>query len=194
MSNPYQPPGFDPQRFQDQPYYPQPAFHPGLGMVNQVRIVAILNCVQGALEMLMGLMLVAMAVIMPIVIGMEQNAPDRNGQPPPEELKWFLSGLYGVMGGLPLIAGILRVYAGIQNFRFRGRTLGIVSFSVGLCSIFGCYCAPTSIAVFIYGLIVYLNPAVKAAFEMGQQGLNGDQILTSFVAQGTPPFKPSSQP
>ena len=94
-----------------------------------------------------------------------------------------------------MIAGLLRLYAGIQNFRFRGRTLGIISFSVGLFSMLGCYCAPTSIGVFVYGLIVYLNPAVKAAFEMGEQGMNGDQILASFAMQrGVPSTTPFGQP
>jgi hypothetical protein len=193
MSNPYQPPSFDPKYFQDQQYLPHPAVDTGHGYVAQVRVVAILNCVQGALEIMLGLMLVAMAIIMPIMLGMEQEG-NRHGQPAPEELKWFIGGMYGVMGGLPLIAGLLRVYAGIQNFRFRGRTLGLVSFFVGLISMMACYCAPTSIAILVYGLIVYLNPAVKAAFDMGQQGMSGDQVLSSFAmqrgVQGTTPFKP----
>jgi hypothetical protein len=180
MSNPYQPPGFDPKRFQDQPYMPAPVMDSGHGYVSQVRVVAILNCVQGVLEVLLGLMLVGVAIFMPIMIEMEQ-AKDRAGQPPPPELKWILGGVYGVMGGAPLIAGLLRIIAGVQNFRFRSRTLGMVSFFVGLASLFSCYCAPTSIAILVYGLIVYLNPAVKAAFEMGQQGMKGDQILASFA-------------
>jgi hypothetical protein len=189
MSNPYQPPGFDPKQFQDQQYFPQPVAATGLGMVSQIRVVAILNCVQGGLEVLVGLMLVVMAFVIPSLIAAQQA-----GQPggPPAGFEWVMIGTYGVMGGGLLIAGSLRLYAGIQNFRFRARTLGIVSLSVGLLSMLGCYCAPTSIAVFIYGLIVYLNPAVKAAFDMGQQGMNADQILASFVAPATTPFKPQS--
>ena len=192
MSNPYQPPGYDPKQFQDQPYMPMPVMDTGQGYVNQVRVVAILNCVQGGLEMAIGLMLVAVAIIMPIVIGMDQQ--DRQGNPPPPEMKLFIGGLYGVMGGLPLIAGLLRIVAGIANFRFRGRTMGLISFFVGLVSMMVCYCAPTSIAVLVYGLIIYLNPAVKAAFDMGQQGMSGDQILASFMVPrgvpGTTPFQP----
>ena len=194
MSNPYQPPGYDPKQFQDQPYAPMPVVDSGYGYVSQVRVVAILNCVQGGLEIAIGLMLVAVAIIIPVMMGMEELDP--NGQLPPEEMRWFVGGLYGVMGGVPLIAGLLRLYAGIQNFRFRGRTLGLVSFFVGLASMMACYCAPTSIGIMVYGLIVYLNPAVKQAFDMGQQGMTGDQILASFAmqrgAQGTTPFKPNS--
>jgi hypothetical protein len=195
MSNPYQPPSYDPKQFQDQPYMPVPVIDTGYGYVSQVRVVAILNCVQGGLELAIGIMLIAVAIIMPIVMGMEQN---RQANPPPEEMRWFVGGLYGVMGGLPLIAGVLRIVAGIANFRFRGRTMGLISFVVGLVSMTACYCAPTSIAVLVYGLIIYLNPAVKAAFDMGQQGMSGDRILASFAIQrgvpGTTPFGQPQQP
>lgn len=167
---------------------PGPVPSAGLGMVSQIRVVAILNCVQGGLELLMGALLVTMAFMVPFIFSMQP--PGANAGGPPPEVQSVMSGTYGVMGGAVLIAGLLRLYAGIQNFRFRGRVLGIISFSVGLFSMLGCYCAPTSIAVFVYGLIVYLNPAVKAAFEMGGQGMNGDQILAAFVTPGTTPFKP----
>jgi hypothetical protein len=49
-----------------------------------------------------------------------------------------------------------------------------------------CYCAPTSIGVLVYGLIVYFNPAVVAAFELGKRGLRGDAILASFAAPQQP--------
>lgn len=192
MSNPYQPPGFDPKYFQDSPgqYPPQPMVDSGYGYVAQVRVVAILNCVQGGLEIPLGLMLAAAAVFIPYAIQMEEQAGGGGGDPP-EELKWIIGGAYGIIGGALLLSGILRIYAGIQNYRFRQRTLGLVSFFLGLASMITCYCAPTSIGVLVYGLIVYLNPAVKAAFEMGKQGLTGDQILASFTAPGTTPFKPN---
>lgn len=89
--------------------------------------------------------------------------------------------------------------AGIQNFRYRRRVLGIVSQVCGLASMFGCYCGPTSIMLLIYGLIVYLNPAVQAAFEMGDKGTPTDAILASFLPYpprqyGQPPFQPPPSP
>ena len=62
-----------------------PPFHPpgspegvpqqNRGLVNHVRIVAILMMVQAGLELMMGLFLVVMAVVMPFVVmqGMEQD-------------------------------------------------------------------------------------------------------------------------
>ena len=192
MSNPYQPPGFDPKYFQDSPYgqYPsRPMVDSGYGYVAQVRVVAILNCVQGALEIPLGLILTAVAVFVPYAIEMEEQA-GRGGGGPPEEMKWIIGGAYGTIGAALLLSGMLRIVAGIQNYRFRWRTLGMVSYFTGLASMIACYCAPTSIGIMVYGLIVYLNPAVKAAFEMGKQGMSGDQILASFAAPGSTPFKP----
>jgi len=183
MSNPHLPPSFDPKHFQDQAYAPPPnyAAYGGYGWVSQIRVVAVLNCVQGGLEVFLGLTLVAVGFGVPYLIEMEA-ASNPNAQPPPPEMKWVLTIVYGGLGGLLLIAGLLRFYAGIRNFFFRGRVLGIVSFSTGMISMFACYCAPTSIAMLVYGLVVYLNPAVKAAFEMGEQGMSVDQILPSFAA------------
>lgn len=64
--------------------------------------------------------------------------------------------------------------------KFRGRTLGIVALSSGLLSIAGCYCLPTAIGLFIYGLIVLLNEPVKRAFAMGEQGRSASEIQTHF--------------
>lgn len=189
MSNPYQPPAFDPKQFQDAPYGAygtQPTVSGGFGWVSQVRIVAILNSVQGGLELVMGLGLVGVAIAVPYFIAAERAAGRGGGQP--AEMEWILPLAYGGLGSVFLLAGIVRIYAGIQNFRYRGRILGIVSFCLGLVSMLGCYCAPTAIGVLIYGLIVYLNPAVTAAFEMGAQGMKGDAILASFAAPQ--PYQP----
>jgi len=189
MSNPqYQPPPVNSKYFQDDanPYsapYPGQYLPPpgsGYGWVQQIRVVAILNCVQGGLECLLGTMLVGMGIFLPIMIGMDNNnrAFRNNGQAGSE---WVLLAIYGGFGAVVLAAGILRFYAGWQNFKFRKRVVGIVSFCCGLVSMLGCYCAPTAIGMLVYGLIVYLNPAVQAAFVMGEQGLSPDEILNSFL-------------
>jgi hypothetical protein len=69
---------------------------------------------------------------------------------------------------------------GIRMLKFRGRTLGIVALSSGLLSIAGCYCLPTAIGLFIYGLIVLLNEPVKRAFAMGEQGRSASEIQNQF--------------
>jgi hypothetical protein len=86
-----------------------------------------------------------------------------------------------VSGLVLLSSGILGVWGGIRMMKFRGYKLGIIALSGGLLTIFGCYCAPTAIALFIYGLIVMLNPQVKQAFEMGEQGRSPADIQNHFA-------------
>ena len=90
---------------------------------------------------------------------------------------WVLAGVYLAIGIPVLISGILRIVAGVQNYRFKGRTLSLVSIIVGMATLFSCYCAPTAMGLLVYGLILHLNPAVRAAFEMGRKGHSADQIL-----------------
>jgi hypothetical protein len=42
------------------------------------------------------------------------------------------------------------------------------------------YCAPTAIALAIYGLIVYVNEPVIAAFQMGSRGKTPAEINAAF--------------
>lgn len=187
MSNPYQSPPFDPKRFQDAPAYtPAPAHSPG--MVNHVRIVAILNGVQGMLEIPMGLLTMSMGLLLPAMIRLDPNFK-KQADGPPEEVFWLMAGLYLVMGTPIFLGGVLRIVAGFQNYRFKGRTLGFVSFIVGMCSVLGCYCAPTAIAVLVYGLIVYLHPTVAAAFQMRAAGKSADEVIGAFCSyQPAPPM------
>jgi hypothetical protein len=180
MSNPYQAPSYDPKPFQD------PVAPTGWGWVNQVRIVAVLNAVQGGLEVAVGLLLTAAGGIISALgasIGAGRG-PFAN-RPEPEMPPWVVGVIYLAIGVPILLIGALRIFAGVQNFRYRGRTLGIISMIVGMASVFTCYCAPTGIGVLIYGMIVYLNPAVIAAFAMGQQGASGQEILAAFM-----PYRP----
>ena len=89
--------------------------------------------------------------------------------------------MYGVMAAAALVAGLLHIAAGVQNCRFRGRVLGIVVLASGfLVTPLTCYCAPTGVALGVYGLIVYLNGAVSEAFYMGESGGSSRDIFTTF--------------
>ena len=206
MSNPYLSPSFDPKQFQDYstPFPPQQ--NAGFGWVQQIRVVAILNCVQGGLECLMGMIVAGMGIFVSLMLQADRNNPGfRNNNGPPAGMEWVIGGVYLVIGLAVLLGGGLRFYAGLQNFRYRKRVLGIVSLVCGLVSMIGCYCAPTGIAMLIYGLIVYLNPAVQAAFEMGDKGVPPDAIINSFLpyppqqygqppSYGQSPFSPPPSP
>jgi uncharacterized membrane protein HdeD (DUF308 family) len=180
MSNPYQPPAFDAKHFQDQPAY-GPTQASDYGWVSQVRIFAVLNAVQGMMEIPMGLFTAGMGVLLPTMMRWEQaKNPNRPADEPPELFFWGIAVVYFVIGVPVLISGVLRIIAAIKNYRFRGRTLGLVSIIAGVGSMFTCYCAPTAIALLVYGLMLYMNHAVRAAFQMGQQGQSAEQILAAF--------------
>jgi len=49
-----------------------------------------------------------------------------------------------------------------------------------LLAVFTFYCAPTSIGLIIYGLIVFFNADVRRAFEMAAQGATTLEILNAF--------------
>ena len=148
---------------------------PNGGMVRHVMPVAILMIVQGALELLLAVLFLALIVAVPFMLSDLPAdggaAQEVGGAPTPAFLKTMMMATYGVMGTGGLIAGVLHVAAGIFGLRFRRRMLGIVALAVGMVSITTCYCAPTAIGLAIYGLITYCNPAVVAAFGLGDAGV-----------------------
>jgi len=179
MSNPYQSPqsSFDSKLFQDPP--------PGLiggseyGWIQQVRVYAILSAFQAALELPMGALLLFVGSIVPVMMTRETN------DPPPQEVVWGMMGYYLTEGCIVLLSAVLRLVAAYRNFYFKSRALGFLAMGLGLASMFACYCAPTTIAIFIYGLIVFRNPAVKVAFEMGAQGRTPAEIFAAFTPYRT---------
>lgn len=128
MSNPYQSPSFDPKQFQDVPAYVPPPAN-SYGTVYQVRIVSILNAVQGMLEIPMGLFYVVLAFFFPVMIKLDPNLKNRP-DPPPEQMFWILAAVYLAIGIPVLLAGVLRIVAGFQNYRYKSRMLGFVSFTL----------------------------------------------------------------
>jgi len=94
---------------------------------------------------------------------------------------WIVPLVYGGMAAASLAAGVLHLVAGLRGYRFQGRTFGITALACGLLTLFTCYCLPTSAALCVYGLIVYLNREVSEAFQMREAGYTPDQILTTFL-------------
>ena len=113
---------------------------------------------------------------------MMTQMPQQPGvQQPPKEFVGIMSGIYVVFGLVILSVGILRIVAGVRNYKYRGKVLGIVALVVGMLPALTCYCLPTSLGLLIYGLIVYLNNDVVRAFAMGEEGMPPDQIKASFT-------------
>ena len=124
------------------------------GLVSHVPIVAALLIVQGTLEIGLGLFSAAFAAL----VFLSSHPAMVNMRGP---------GALMVIISVPcLLIGGLRVVAGIFNWRYRRRILGLIALVAGLAVLLTAYCAPTAIALAIYGLIVYLNEPVIAAFAI----------------------------
>ena len=143
--------------------------------MHHVRVVAILMIVQGVLEFVASLGLAAMAVFMWQAVSQCHDAKTPGRQPSGCSL-WSMAALRLPHWRLPC----LHVVAGLRNWRFRGRTLGIVALAAGMVTVFTCYCLPTAMALGVYGLIVYLNGEVSDAFRMAEAGQSVDQIFATF--------------
>jgi hypothetical protein len=172
MENPYQSPTAPLGSWS-----PMDPFQRRPGLVHHVRVVAILMLVQAGLELLAAGGLGAMAVFMPVVFRQMQNEPGMSNQPG----IWIIPLMYGGMSAAALVASVLHLWAGLRNYRFRGRTLGIVALACGMLTVFTCYCLPTAVALGVYGLIVYLNHESSEAFRMGEAGSEPAVIVATFL-------------
>jgi len=180
VENPYQSPqspfapGSQPAGM---PPYPRPG-----RLVHHVRVVAILMMVQAGLEVLAGIGLIGLGAFMPqfMAAHMESMPQGQQQIQAPQEFFWVMFAVYGGMGLVALVAGILHGIAGIRNYRFQSRRLGIVAVSVGLLTLFTCYCLPTAVGVAVYGLIVLLNREVAEAFALVETGHALDDVLARF--------------
>ena len=105
--------------------------------VRQVQVVAALLLIQGTLECGMGFILI---------------------------YQWETSALAVTIILLVFILGGLKCVAGVNNSRYRHRTLGLVALASAPLSLFTIFCVPSAMVVLVYGLVVYLNRDVKHAF------------------------------
>lgn len=156
MSNPYQSPvsagGAEPESVDF-----------GTRWGRHVPVVGVLLIVQGALDMLMGLLLTALAVAFPIMLQTQPPSPELT-----PSLVGFVTVIYGGLSVLMLAVGLLSVIAGWRNYHCRGRTLGIIALACGSLTLVTCYCLPTSLCLMIYGLIVYLSEDGTRAFAAAE--------------------------
>lgn len=142
--------------------------HLGRGMVGHVPIVAGMMIALGVLEGALALLFVLFALVSSIL-------PPESGANPV-----MLAIVYSGMAVLTTACAVIRVFAGLSNLRFRRRNLGIVSLGLGLLTVFTGICALTSIGLAVYGLLVYFNDSVVAAFDLGESGKTPSEIQAAF--------------
>lgn len=145
--------------------------------VRHVRALSILNVAQAGAEILAAGGCLVFALLLPTFFSIQKAAPNQAGAPMPEAMSWMAVGVYGVMGVVMLSVGITRLVAGLRNFQFKSRYLGIASLSLGMLTIFFIFCLPTALALMIYGLFVLIDPDVAAAFDARRNGATVDDVL-----------------
>lgn len=189
--NPYETPAKPDNPFSGEPSGPAGQVYTGPGMVNSVVLVCIFMIVQGVLALIMGLFLAGYGLFFPMLMSyVEETSPEEQFAGPSPAEMYMVSGIMLVFGLPIVVSGLLQIVAGIRNLRFRGRVLGIIALLSNIPAILSCYCAPTGIAVLVFGLIVYFNLSVIQAFEMAKSGATREQILRRFVANSLPPNQP----
>jgi hypothetical protein len=146
-------------------------------MVSQVQIVAIMMLINGGLACLMGGLLVAVGPLMWSMLSMDPGRPKGPGE---EKLITAISIIYVVAGIVVLLGGVMSIVGGIRGLKFRNRGLVLAALFCNILPVFSCYCAPTSIGLMIYGLIVMFQSDVAEAFRMAESGVPAEEIRYRF--------------
>lgn len=143
------------------------------GMARYVPTVAILMVVHGVLMFVAGFGLIGVMVfVTPQIVEKFEDQQQLQRQQNPnapqiskESMTALLNVVYGVMSVFLFSIGVLSIYAGVRNYGYRNRVLGVISLVVNLGSILFCWCLPLSIGLLIFGMIVYLSPEATQAFQ-----------------------------
>ena len=90
-----------------------------------------------------------------------------------------------VFGPLLVLAGALKVAAGIRNYGCRDRRLGILALASCAFSMSNGVCCLPAAALLVCGIAVYVRPEVDRAFRMGAQGLSREWIEASLANRRT---------
>jgi MFS family permease len=149
------------------------------GWVGHVQILGVLMIVHGIIDVMAAIGMGAYAWLMPEFI--QQAGAANGGKPMPPEAELMVVLIMGGIGVVFLVAGIGSILGGIWAIQFRRRSGVITGLIAGLAMLMSCYCFPTSLILMIYGLFVMLDPAVKFAFGLRQQGRGVKEIQQAFL-------------
>jgi hypothetical protein len=145
-------------------------------MVGQVKVVGILMIVHGITVAIMGVLYAALfSASMFGVLPRGGGVPRGGGGPP------VMEAIIIAVGTIIFTCGILNAVAGYRVMTFRNRVLGLIALFTNLVPLITCYCAPTSIAMMVYGLIVLFQPDVARAFQLVAGGATPDEAIRKFT-------------
>lgn len=176
VNNPYRPPSADEP---DGSVEEENADPRTVGKARYVPTVAILTIVHGVFMFIAACCLIGMvAFITPQIAEQIENQQKMQRQQDPnapvftkDGWQTMLTAIYGGMAAALCIIGIVNLFAGIQNYRYRYRTLGIISLVINMGSILFCWCLPLTIGLLIFGMIIYLSPEADRAFRWASSNL-----------------------
>ena len=78
--------------------------------------------------------------------------------------QWKRSFLAVAIIVLVFVLALLKVVAGIRNFGYRNRVLGILALASSPLNVFTCFCFPSGLVILVYGLVVYCHREASRAF------------------------------
>lgn len=134
-------------------------------LVRQVPILGIATMVHGGLVLLAGLFMLVYGISLAVSFSsMPEPVPIDPDAPRPEMIEGIMTWTMLALGAAHTTVGGLQLFAGFRVRGFRGRIVAIVSFLLGVLTVFGCYCAPSSLGLLVWGLIVLLHGPVAARF------------------------------
>ncbi|HEY8432839.1 MAG TPA: B-box zinc finger protein [Sandaracinaceae bacterium] len=77
-------------------------------------------------------------------------------------------GVAALMGLVHFVPGALQMWAGWRVRTYRSRRLAILALVAGLVAGIGCYCAPTSIGMLVWGLVILMERDVRERFAAAE--------------------------
>lgn len=140
----------------------------GSPIVAHVRVFAVVLAVHGVLLLLAGGFALVYGASLAVSFG---SMPEPSAEDPSftRTFEGLLVGTMALMAFLHVGVGALQLLAGLRLWKYQGRGLGIAAAVIGVITVVGCYCAPTSMGILIWGLIVLLNAAVAERFASARR-------------------------
>ncbi len=132
-------------------------------MGNWVRGIATFLIVHGAFDLVVGLL-----CLTEILTGFSLGSGGRPQLRSPATV--------AVLALFLLVYGVLQIWVGMRNRKYRSRTLGVVALSMGLLDPFAYACTIVFLAISILGLVAYLGREGTKAFEWGEAGCSVEEV------------------
>lgn len=149
----------------------------GLGIVNQIQVIAILMIVQGVLLLVMSGIFFIYAFG---ITAMIRSLPPQQGPEFPQEALFWIQLVGSLGGGFILLLSLMHLLSGYWGLQLKGRLFGMTTLILGLTTALTLYCAPTAIGLAVYGLIIYTHHAARRAFELRNDGLSRQAVISQF--------------